>query len=48
MHVPEENKRRLYCKALSWLNSIDDHWMSNIDIEQMNLNLMNIAEHGST
>ena len=38
----------LYSKASLWLNKIDDNWMSNIDLEQVNLKLMKTEEHGST
>ena len=33
----------IYSKILLRLNEIDDHWMSKIDIEQVDLNLMNYA-----
>ena len=48
MGVSEYTKCGIYSKAYPWLNAIDDHWMSNIDLEQVNLNLINTAERGST
>ena len=48
LEVSEETKRRLYSKASQWPNSNDDHWMSNIDLEQVNINPMKTAEHGYT
>ena len=47
MDVSEDTKQRIYSKASPWLNAIDDHWMSNIDLEQVNINLTKTAEHGS-
>ena len=46
--VSKDTKRGLYMKSWTWLNAIEDHWMSNIDLEQVNLNLMKTVEHGST
>ena len=46
--VSEDTKHGLYSKASPWLNAIDEHWMSKIDLEQVNLILMKTAEHGST
>ena len=46
--VSEDTNRGLYSKASPWINAIYDHWISNIDLEHMNLNLMKTAEHGST
>ena len=46
--VFEGTKFGIYSKASQWLNTIDDNWMSKIDLEQLNLNLMNTAEHRST
>ena len=48
MDVSEDNNSGLYSKALPWLNSIDDHYMYKIDLEQVKLNLMKNVEHGST
>ena len=48
MDVYEDTKSGLYSKASPWINEIDDHWMYKVDLEQVNLNLMNTAEHGST
>ena len=45
MEVSEETKRGIYSKASPW---VDDHWMSKIDIEQMNLILMNTTQYGYT
>ena len=30
--VSEDTKHGLYSKASPWINAIDDHWMSNIDL----------------
>ena len=38
--VSEDTNHCIYSKSLPWLNSIFDHSMSNLDIEQVNLNLM--------
>ena len=46
--LSEDTKRGLYSKYSPWLNAIDDHWMYNIYLEQVNLNLMKTAQHGST
>ena len=46
--VSEDTKRGLYSKASPWLNSIDDHWISNTDLEQVNINLMKTVDHVST
>ena len=46
--LSEINKHRLYSKSSPWLNAIDDPWMYKIDLEQVNLNLINTAEHGYT
>ena len=46
--VYEDTRRGLYSKASPWINEIGDHWMSNIDLEQVNLNLINTSEHGYT
>ena len=43
--VSEYTKRRIYSKASPRSNSIEYHWMSNIDIEQVNLNLIKTVEH---
>ena len=48
MDVYEDTKSGIYSKASPWLNKIDDHWMSNIDLDQLNLSLVNTAEHVST
>ena len=48
MDVSEDKKRGLYSEVSPWLRKIDDNWISKIDLEQVNLNLMNTAEHGST
>ena len=44
--VSEDIKRGIYSKASLCINAIDYHWMSKIDIEQVNLNPMNTAEYG--
>ena len=41
--VSEDTKRRIYNKALPWINEIDDNWMYKINLGQENLNLMNTA-----
>ena len=46
--ISEDTNSSIYSKASLWFNSIDDHWMSNIDLYQVNLNLMNTAKHGSS
>ena len=46
--VSADTKRGLYIKASQWINVMDDHWMSNIDIEQVNLNLIKTVEYGSS
>ena len=38
----------VYSKVLPIQNEINDHCMSNINIEQVDLKLMNYAESGST
>ena len=48
MDVSEDTKCGIYSKKSTWLNEIDDHWMSKIDLEQVNLNLRNTVEYGST
>ena len=48
MDVSEDTKRGIYSKAPPWINAIDGHWMSKIDLEQVNLNLMETEEQGST
>ena len=48
MDISGETTRGTYSKASSWINSIGDHWMSKIDIKEVNRNLMKTAEHGST
>ena len=48
LDVYEDTKCGLYSKEFPWINAIDNHWMSNIDLEQVNLNLMKATEHGST
>ena len=48
MGISEDANRALYSKDSPWLNEIDDHWMSRIDLEQVKLNLMKTTEHGST
>ena len=46
--VSEDTKRGIYSKSSPWLDAIDDHWMSNTDLEQVKINLMKNAEHGAT
>ena len=48
MDISEDTKRGIYSKESSWINAIDDHWMSNVNIEQVDLNLIKTTEHGST
>ena len=48
LDVSEDTKRRLYSKSSPRPNAIDGHWMSNIDLEQVNINPMKTAEHGYT
>ena len=48
MNASTDTKPRLHSKTLPWINEGDYHWMYNINIEQMKLNLMNTEEHGST
>ena len=48
MNASTDTKPRLHSKTLPWINEVDDHWMYNINIEQMTSNLMNTEEHGST
>ena len=43
--VSEDTKRGIYSKSSTWINAINDHGMSKIDLEQVNLNLMKTAEH---
>ena len=40
MDMSEDTNIGLYSKALPCINVIDDHWISKIDLEQVNLNLM--------
>ena len=40
MDVSENTNRGIYSKVSPWLNEIDDNLISNIDLEQVNLNLM--------
>ena len=47
MDVFEDTRHDIYSKASPCPNAIDDHWMFNIDLEQVNLNLINTAERGS-
>ena len=44
----EYDNNGLYSKVSPWLNEIDDHWMSNIYLENINPNLMKTVEHGYT
>ena len=37
--LSEYTKRSIYSKSSPWINAIDDHWMYNIDLEQVTLNL---------
>ena len=46
--VSKDTNRGIYIKSSTWLNAMDYHWMSKIDLEQVNLNLMKTAENGST
>ena len=46
--LSEDTNNRLYIKSSSFLNEIDYHWISNIYLEQANLNLMKTSEHGYT
>ena len=48
LYVWVYTKSGQYSKASPCLNSVDDHWISKIYIEQVNLNLMSTAEHGFT
>ena len=48
MDVSEDTKSGIYSKASPWLNTIHDQWISNIDLEQVNINLMKTAEHAYT
>ena len=41
MEISEDTKRGLYGESLPLIKSIDDHWMSKIDVEKINLKLMN-------
>ena len=46
MDVSEDTNCGLYNKDQPWLNKIDEHCMSKIDPEQVNLNLAKTVEHG--
>ena len=48
MDISEDTKIGLNSKSSLSINKIDNNWMSKIDLEQVNLNLMNTEEHGST
>ena len=48
MGVSEDTKCGLYSKASPCLNAIDNQYISKIDIEQVNINLMKTEEHVST
>ena len=41
--VSEDTKCWLYSKVTPSMNEINDNWMSKIDLEQINLNLMKYA-----
>ena len=44
----EDDNNGLYSKSSPWINEIYDNWMSNIYLENINLNLMKTVEHGYT
>ena len=46
MDVFEDTNRVIYSKASPWINAIGYQWMSRIDIEQVNLDLIETTEHG--
>ena len=46
--VSKYTKDSIYSKYSTWMNKIDDNWMSKIDIKQVNLDQMMSAKHGST
>ena len=41
--VSEDAKCGIYSKASQCLNTIYDHWMYNIDLEQLIINLINTS-----
>ena len=40
VEIYEDTRCGVYSKSSPWNNEIYDHWMSNIYLEQVNLNLM--------
>ena len=48
MDISKDTKRSLYSKYSPWLNAIYYHWMFNINLYQVNINLMNTEERVST